>query len=1353
MNDRQVRPRRRVLAGTGKSVAAGTLALALTMTITPVAQALNETLTISLTATTGTPNFDANDFPGNDSSPTNNIIRTNDYAVYSIEVSANGGNADNAYVKLELPKGQELREVPAHCKDASGNPAVVTPAMVAPAVPLTATSWQSLPAQTVECHLPQILEGQTRTLTFPVFQRVEVPHGTVLAAAKASVRSDFVTTPVQVTHATPMVVSASPKWDLRKVHSTVVQGANAPGFGYSYNSYRQCSWDANLACNFRSYPILIGTPNGGKGTSPLLGTVSFTEDLTPANFYGSAVVNHPTWIAAGANANNMYAPRLYGCEKPQRFHLSPGNTTDMTESVRNTGTVSCSQPAPGQAATVNISGADWSLYTYPSTVASPANKPPIADNTAYAASAVVHIEIPMAAVTAFGTVSGGEHSLLVKNEFKNLLAAGLNGALQGASVDPQWNNFVNAYARRTTPGGFTKHYAGIGGDLNNTAGASYRPGDPVAEGPPGSTVVRDGFIPAGPGQTVISLLQVDGSSLGNRSRGAALLCDAWDNNRLHLHKGNWGASATMAGQQRASGGEAVWLSGVTQNAPDPASVIIEYSGDTASGSGAGSNCRGGTWVTDPATLSGNDPTLAAQGIYTAVNKVRIYTTVEKPANNATNITRVFYSIALRVAPGQNPGDILPNWASANYRFVVDPQPVPTQAELLALANPGSAYDPATNSGNIGDRLLYAPAFVRVEKKVSRNGGAYHDNVSASAGDVLEWRLTPKLSSSAPANNLGAQPVYLEDCLPEGLIYDSASYNSAVLTPLVAQLGAPPNAGIGCGATDMYLKFYVGDHSPNTVIPGVIVKTRVSAVAGPGTRTNVVAAQTDPVDPSAVAVRSDNAQVTISQIAEMKVEKSAITPVVQVNPAGNATLQENIWQIDVYNGNSSGVTNPDFIDVLPSADGVNGSDFTGTMSFRGVQVTAGGPGVRVLYTAAATVHPDPNDASNHNATGIAWCSAPAGGTLVSGTGACPASADQVTGLRFQRPGAFNQGDRIGARITMVAEGNAHGDTYVNVIKGRAQGALNFLIAAPPATERAIGATVGDTVWYDQNADGLQNTGEPGVKKFTVRITGTDDLGNPVDRTTQTGETGVSGITGKYSFPNLRAGDYRVTFEPANFSASGVLPGWRFTSKYQGSDSSADSNGDPVTGISDQFTLLAGMNRSDLDQGVVYDLAEIGRVMWIDANRNGVQDPGEAPVPNMTIRLLGADHFGNAVNLVTTTDANGHYLFANLVPGEYYLALDLNALPAGYRFVQAGAGGNPALDSDVNPLTGKTRMLKLSSGQSLLSIGIGIERIPGWGLGLVNTGTTLPILGIGAAGLSLLIGAGLLLARRKRQRAEA
>ncbi len=117
-------------------------------------------------------------------------------------------------------------------------------------------------------------------------------------------------------------------------------------------------------------------------------------------------------------------------------------------------------------------------------------------------------------------------------------------------------------------------------------------------------------------------------------------------------------------------------------------------------------------------------------------------------------------------------------------------------------------------------------------------------------------------------------------------------------------------------------------------------------------------------------------------------------------------------------------------------------------------------------------------------------------------------------------------------------------------------------APPS-----GGSIGDFVWDDSNADGIQDAGEPGRSGVTVNLL--DCGGGVLDST-------VTDADGKYRFTELAAGSYVVEFiAPAGtiFSPSGQGP-------KRGKDSDADAGGQ--TGCK---ALAENQDKLGLDAGLI------------------------------------------------------------------------------------------------------------------------------------------------------------------------
>ncbi|MEE4311778.1 MAG: SdrD B-like domain-containing protein [candidate division KSB1 bacterium] len=228
-----------------------------------------------------------------------------------------------------------------------------------------------------------------------------------------------------------------------------------------------------------------------------------------------------------------------------------------------------------------------------------------------------------------------------------------------------------------------------------------------------------------------------------------------------------------------------------------------------------------------------------------------------------------------------------------------------------------------------------------------------------------------------------------------------------------------------------------------------------------------------------------------------------------------------------------------------------------------------------------------------------------------------------------------------------------------------------------------ASIGDLVWKDMNANGIQDQGEPGIEGATVNLL--DGQGNP------TGLTTTTDANGNYVFKDLVPGDYMVEFE----QPGGMVP----APKDAGSDDAADSDADLGTGRSPVVTLGPDENNSTIDAGF-YELASLGDYVWHDLNYDGIQDQGEPPVADVTVKLLDAS---NNVLATTTTDANGLYSFTDLVPGEYRVKFES---PAGYMPTLRNAGSDDAVDNDANPDNGRSPLYTLVSGENNITIDAGL-----------------------------------------------
>ena len=119
-----------------------------------------------------------------------------------------------------------------------------------------------------------------------------------------------------------------------------------------------------------------------------------------------------------------------------------------------------------------------------------------------------------------------------------------------------------------------------------------------------------------------------------------------------------------------------------------------------------------------------------------------------------------------------------------------------------------------------------------------------------------------------------------------------------------------------------------------------------------------------------------------------------------------------------------------------------------------------------------------------------------------------------------------------------------------------------------------ASIGDTVWLDEDGDGVQDAGEAPVAGIVVSLV--DANGNLVFNDKDIPYQVATDANGHYLFKGVRPGTYQVVLD--------LPPYYAATDKDAGSNDAADSDID-ATGVTDAFTLRGGQVQLDVDAGLV------------------------------------------------------------------------------------------------------------------------------------------------------------------------
>jgi protocatechuate 3,4-dioxygenase beta subunit len=233
---------------------------------------------------------------------------------------------------------------------------------------------------------------------------------------------------------------------------------------------------------------------------------------------------------------------------------------------------------------------------------------------------------------------------------------------------------------------------------------------------------------------------------------------------------------------------------------------------------------------------------------------------------------------------------------------------------------------------------------------------------------------------------------------------------------------------------------------------------------------------------------------------------------------------------------------------------------------------------------------------------------------------------------------------------------------------------------------IVASVGDYVWFDADHDGLQDPSEQGVGGVLVTLY--DNTNTPVAST-------ITDANGGYIFTNVTPGSYTIGF-------SNIPVGMEFTQEVGGPSDNDNSNVNPSTRLTASFTVVAGTHNPTIDAGLTTpQLCGLGNYVWIDTDKDGLQDPTESGVAGVLVRLYASDL--TTILATTTTDGSGQYSFTSLPAGTY--AVGFSNLPNGYTRTLIVGSINDVSNSDMNA-DGKTNAVTLVGGEYNPNLDAGI-----------------------------------------------
>ncbi len=427
-------------------------------------------------------------------------------------------------------------------------------------------------------------------------------------------------------------------------------------------------------------------------------------------------------------------------------------------------------------------------------------------------------------------------------------------------------------------------------------------------------------------------------------------------------------------------------------------------------------------------------------------------------------------------------------------------------------------------------------------------------------------------------------------------------------------------------------------------------------SGPSSATNVVVSDTLPAGVQFVSATSNGSAIgTITGQAY-----SATIPTLAANETRTITLTVRVLSAatGANIANTASVT-ADNISTQETGTRANSATDTNTLTRTvTLNVTKSGPTTAVLANANFSYTVIAFNSGTADTTNVLFSDPlPAGVTFNSGT-------FTVNGTSLTGNVTFNSTtNRLEANLGTLLAG---GSSSVN------QATITLNVTAAATASGALVNTA--TLTSSDNTTGVTSNATVTVNPdFNLRVTKTDNVTTAqVGQTltyiivvTNDGPSPASNISVVDTLPTGQLNFVSATSASGTFTNSGGTTTGTIASLAAGASATITitatvRNDVPNnTQITNNPVVVSaageGPVRSDntaSDPTTIVSLRTISGFAFVDLNRNGVRDTDEPGIADVAMFLSGTVN-GQAVNLQTTTAADGSYSFADLAPGTYVI----------------------------------------------------------------------------------------------------
>ena len=505
---------------------------------------------------------------------------------------------------------------------------------------------------------------------------------------------------------------------------------------------------------------------------------------------------------------------------------------------------------------------------------------------------------------------------------------------------------------------------------------------------------------------------------------------------------------------------------------------------------------------------------------------------------------------------------------------------------------------------------------------------------------------------------------------------------------------------------------LGERSAGEIFPDINYTTVVGVEVNAGTIRNVVKIEA-PTDASPISQRRSEIGMSVTIPASINIVKSTEENVDYPSLRERTTTVQTIdFVMDMRNGKAGDVTDLDVIDILPfEGDGIDGAikfntlglkrksntSYHGTSIFANMELmghplssslcdlTANG-GVKYYYTDAVpttiNIAPTVGDANKIGHADSIWC---------EGSG-CIANAD-VTAVRAAGPRMEAQAI-CQLKVSVAVQNNLAGDNYANSTGASATG-ITLPVLSNSLAIPIVGSSLGDYVWYDRNANGIQDNDEDGMSGVEVRLLTAGGIAVKNPSSPSDDYMVTTDLDGKYNFGLLNAGNYIVAF---------IKPTGYLISNSNNGNSGLDSNiVDKVNSRTGVITLGLDSQELDIDAGFYTPI--ISGNIFNDGNNDG------------TVNGTKVNTADGAILYVTLLDGDDNVLSSKAVLADGSYSFD------GEDNVTADSNFTVVLSGNSNAISSTLPVNWNSADGENIGIGAGLDESADGKVAVVVTDITV------------------------------